>query len=66
MATLSRHRDELAEFFRVPTPAWDVVRWAWDKRNTYRLAEELGIPRRERGIRAISRNYARSMRSRRS
>ena len=44
VAALSRHRDELAEFFRVPTPAWDVVRWAWDKRNTYQLANELGIP----------------------
>jgi predicted ATP-grasp superfamily ATP-dependent carboligase len=44
VATLSRHRDALAEFFRVPTPPWDVVRWAWDKRNTYRKAEELGIP----------------------
>jgi predicted ATP-grasp superfamily ATP-dependent carboligase len=30
--------------FRVPTPAWEIVRWFWDKRNTYRLARELGIP----------------------
>ena len=30
--------------FRVPTPSWDSVKWAWDKRNTYRLAQELGIP----------------------
>jgi predicted ATP-grasp superfamily ATP-dependent carboligase len=44
VAALSRHREVLAEFFRVPTPEWDVVRWAWDKRNTYRLADELGIP----------------------
>lgn len=44
VAALSRHRKALAEFFRVPTPDWDVVRWAWDKRNTYRLAEDLGIP----------------------
>ena len=44
VAALSRHRDLLAEDFRVPTPPWDVVRWAWDKRNTYRLAAELGIP----------------------
>jgi D-aspartate ligase len=44
VAALSRHRKVLAEFFRVPTPEWDVVRWAWDKRNTYRLADELGIP----------------------
>jgi predicted ATP-grasp superfamily ATP-dependent carboligase len=28
----------------VPTPEWDKVKWAWDKRNTYRLAAELGIP----------------------
>jgi len=28
----------------VPTPAWDVVQWAWDKRNTYQLADRLGIP----------------------
>ena len=44
VAALSRHRAELAELFRVPTPRWDVVKWAWDKRNTYQLAEELGIP----------------------
>jgi D-aspartate ligase len=44
VAALSRHRDVLGEFFRIPTPGWDVVRWAWDKRNTYRLADELGIP----------------------
>jgi D-aspartate ligase len=28
----------------VPTPGWDTIRWAWDKRNTYRLAGELQIP----------------------
>ncbi len=25
-------------------PSWEVVRWVWDKRNTYELAAELGIP----------------------
>ncbi len=44
VAALSRYRPQLAEFFRVPTPEWDVVQWAWDKRNTYRLAGELEIP----------------------
>ena len=43
VSALSRHRELLLEHFRVPTPAWDVVRWAWDKRNTYELARELGI-----------------------
>jgi D-aspartate ligase len=44
VAAFSRHRDRLAEYFRVTTPRWDVVRWAWDKKNTYDRAAELGIP----------------------
>jgi D-aspartate ligase len=28
----------------VPTPAWDTVKWAWDKKNTYALASRLNIP----------------------
>ena len=44
VAAFARYRSELAERFRVPTPAWDIVRRAWDKRETYALAGELGIP----------------------
>src|ERR1700683_2296182 len=44
VAAFSRHRDRLAEFFRVTTACWDTVRWAWDKKNTYERAAELGIP----------------------
>ena len=44
VAAFSRYRSQLAEFFRVPTPDWDSIQWAWDKRNTYCLAEKLGIP----------------------
>jgi D-aspartate ligase len=44
VAAISHNRSELGELFRVPTPAWDSIQWAWDKRNTYRLAQELGIP----------------------
>jgi D-aspartate ligase len=44
VAAFSRNRTELSELFRVPTPEWDSVQWAWDKRNTYLLAERLGIP----------------------
>jgi len=43
VAALSRYRPALAEFFRVPTPDWETVKWVWDKRNTYRLANELGL-----------------------
>ena len=44
VVAFSRHRAELSEFFRVPTPAWDTIKWAWNKKNTYDLAEQLGIP----------------------
>lgn len=43
VAVLSRHRSALSERFRVPVPPWETFRRAWDKRSTYRLAEELGI-----------------------
>ena len=44
VAAFSQHRDQLAKTYRVTTPAWNTVRWAWDKNNTYALAEQLGIP----------------------
>lgn len=44
VAALSQNRDELSEMFGVPTPCWETVKWLWDKRNTYSLAEKLGIP----------------------
>jgi D-aspartate ligase len=44
VVAFSRHRDRLAEFFRVTTPGWETVKWAWDKKNTYDRAATLGIP----------------------
>lgn len=44
VAALSRHRGQLLEHFRIPTPDWSVTRFAWDKRNTYSRAAELNIP----------------------
>ncbi len=44
VAAFSRYRSKLIELFRVPTSNWSTVQWAWDKRNTYRLAQDLGIP----------------------
>ena len=44
VAAFSRYREELASFFRVTTPNWDSVQWAWDKKKTYELAEKLDIP----------------------
>jgi predicted ATP-grasp superfamily ATP-dependent carboligase len=43
VAAFSHHKDRLAEFFRVTTVDWSSARWAWDKKNTYDRATELGI-----------------------
>ena len=39
-ALLSKFHPMLSRRFRVSTPTWDVLRWAYDKRLTYRLAAE--------------------------
>jgi D-aspartate ligase len=44
VAALARNRDRLLDIVRVATPAWECVKHACDKRETYRLAERLGIP----------------------
>ena len=44
VAAFSRYRDQLTPFYRVSTANWDSVKWAWDKKNTYDLAAQLGIP----------------------
>jgi predicted ATP-grasp superfamily ATP-dependent carboligase len=44
VAAISRNRAVLGEFFRVPTDEWDAIRWAWDKRGTYQLADDAGVP----------------------
>lgn len=44
VAAVARHHDLLSKWFRLPTPTFDVVRAAWDKRETYRRAADLGVP----------------------
>jgi len=44
VVAVARYRAQLAEWYRVPTPEWESVKWAWNKWNTYCLAERLGIP----------------------
>jgi D-aspartate ligase len=39
-ALLSKFRNVLSQRFRVSTPAWEVLHWAFDKRLSYRLAAE--------------------------
>jgi D-aspartate ligase len=44
VAALSQNREELSKYFRLPTGGWESIKWLWDKRNTYGMAEKLGIP----------------------
>jgi D-aspartate ligase len=44
VAAIAHNRERLASVFRVPTAEWETIRWAWDKRSTYELAESLGVP----------------------
>jgi len=43
VAAFAQHRDALS-MFRVPTASWRTMQWVWDKRNTYQLAEQIGVP----------------------
>jgi D-aspartate ligase len=42
--TLSKHKETLEEYYRVSTPCWDIVKYAYNKKLTYLLAEKCGIP----------------------
>ena len=44
VAAVAVERKALGELLRIPTPEWASVRQAWDKRETYRVAADLGIP----------------------
>jgi D-aspartate ligase len=43
-AMVGRVREQLGTRYALSTPSWDTLRWAYDKRLTYRLAESLGLP----------------------
>jgi predicted ATP-grasp superfamily ATP-dependent carboligase len=44
-ALVARHHEELAEHFVHTLPAWSTVRWAYDKRLSYELADRVGVRR---------------------
>lgn len=41
---LSKYKNILSEYYRIPTPDWNVIRKVYDKKETYQLAEKYGIP----------------------
>jgi len=42
--TLSRHKETLEEYYKVPTPSWNIVKFAYNKRLTYSIAEKNNVP----------------------
>lgn len=40
---LSQYKSQLENFYRIPTPSWEVTKYFYDKRFTYHLAEKIGI-----------------------
>ena len=42
--TLSKNKSFLEQYYKIPTPEWDIVKYAYNKKLTYKLAEKLGIP----------------------
>jgi len=40
---LARYKENLEEYYRVSTPHWDSVKYAYDKALTYNIAEKCGV-----------------------
>jgi predicted ATP-grasp superfamily ATP-dependent carboligase len=43
MRMIAKNHALLSQYFRVATPDWETIQWAYDKRLTYQRAAELGI-----------------------
>jgi D-aspartate ligase len=43
-ALIARKHEQLQSRYALMSPPWLMLRWAYDKRLTYRLAESLGLP----------------------
>ena len=41
---LSKYKEVLGEFYRIPTPCWEVIQNVYIKEKTYQFAEKHGIP----------------------
>jgi len=41
---LSKNKEELSEFLKITTPDWSITKKCYDKKLTYKIADEIGIP----------------------
>ena len=44
MAYLSKNKSKLSKYFTIWTPDWDCIKYCYDKKLTYEIAEKLQIP----------------------
>jgi predicted ATP-grasp superfamily ATP-dependent carboligase len=44
LTAISRSKDHLEKHYKVACPAWEITKKIIDKRYTYQIAEEIGIP----------------------
>jgi len=44
-AFIAQHHEKLDRHFRLTTPPWDSLKWFYDKRLTYQLADKAGVSR---------------------
>jgi predicted ATP-grasp superfamily ATP-dependent carboligase len=40
---LARYKERLEKYYRISTPPWDIVKYAYDKALTYDIAEKCGV-----------------------
>jgi predicted ATP-grasp superfamily ATP-dependent carboligase len=41
---IARGRKELERHYRIPTPEWEITKYLYDKKLTYEIARETGVP----------------------
>jgi len=41
---LSKYKSRLAKYYLIPTPEWKITKFAYDKKLTYQLSQQLNIP----------------------
>ncbi len=41
---LSKHKDRLSQYYLIPTPKWEITKYAYDKKLSYQLAKKLNVP----------------------
>jgi len=41
---LSKNKEEFSEFLKITTPDWSITKKCYDKKLTYKIADEIGIP----------------------